>query len=58
MNETVAQEQWAAWDIGFLLWGAVMFAAGMYLLHRGRVETESALDSREHRAGSASARMG
>ena len=42
VNETVAQEQWMAWDIGFLLWGAIMFAAGMYLLHRGRVETERA----------------
>lgn len=33
VNETVPQEQWIYWDIGFLVWGAAMLVGGwaMYL---------------------------
>jgi uncharacterized membrane protein len=34
VNETVAPSQWIYWDMGFLLWGALMFAAGWWLLAR------------------------
>ena len=36
VNETVPREQWLWWDLGFLLWGAAMLAAG-YGLYHGRV---------------------
>ena len=36
VNETVPREQWLWWDLGFLLWGAAMLAAG-YGLYRSRV---------------------
>jgi uncharacterized membrane protein len=28
VNETVPQEQWIYWDVGFLLWGAAMLLGG------------------------------
>ena len=28
VNETVSPDQWLWWDLGFLVWGAVMLAAG------------------------------
>jgi uncharacterized membrane protein len=31
VNETVPQEQWIYWDLGFLLWGAIMLVAGWTL---------------------------
>lgn len=31
VNETVPRDQWVWWDIGFLLWGAAMAAAGAWL---------------------------
>ena len=31
VNETVPREQWLWWDLGFLLWGAAMIAAGWWL---------------------------
>ena len=33
VNETVPREQWLWWDLGFLLWGAVMIVAGWWLWH-------------------------
>jgi uncharacterized membrane protein len=39
VNETVPREQWIYWDLGFLLWGAAMLAAGWLLLRNGRRET-------------------
>jgi uncharacterized membrane protein len=33
VNETVSREQWVYWDMGFLLWGAVMMTCG-YLASR------------------------
>jgi uncharacterized membrane protein len=37
VNETVPREQWLLWDIGFLVWGALMIAGGWWLL-QGRAE--------------------
>jgi uncharacterized membrane protein len=31
VNETAPREQWLWWDLGFLLWGAAMIAAGWWL---------------------------
>lgn len=39
VNETVPQEQWVYWDVGFLAWGALMLAAGIYLKRTGQAET-------------------
>jgi uncharacterized membrane protein len=38
VNETAPPAQWLWWDLGFLGWGAVMLAAGWWLLRRGRQE--------------------
>jgi uncharacterized membrane protein len=35
----VPWEQWIYWDIGFLMWGAAMLAAGWALWRAGRRET-------------------
>jgi uncharacterized membrane protein len=39
VNETVPPEQWLYWDIGFLVWGALMLLGGWRLMQRGRQET-------------------
>jgi uncharacterized membrane protein len=39
VNETVPREQWIYWDLGFLLWGAVMLLVGRVLLRAGQRET-------------------
>lgn len=38
VNETVAREQWIYWDVGFLLWGAVMLLGGWVIFRDGRRE--------------------
>ncbi len=48
VNETVPREQWIYWDVGFLIWGAVMLIAGWLLLKRGKEETRNKL--RRHSA--------
>jgi uncharacterized membrane protein len=40
VNETVARNMWKWWDIGFLLWGAVMLAGGWQLARSGENEEE------------------
>jgi uncharacterized membrane protein len=35
VNETVARDQWKWWDLGFLLWGAVMLVGGWNLARSG-----------------------
>lgn len=35
VNENVPQDQWLYWDIGFLIWGAVMLVGGWFLLKGG-----------------------
>jgi uncharacterized membrane protein len=39
VNETVPPEQWIFWDIGFLIWGALMWLGGWELLRVGQRET-------------------
>lgn len=38
VNETVPREQWIYWDLGFLLWGAVMLIGGWGIYRDGRRE--------------------
>jgi uncharacterized membrane protein len=39
VNETVPPAQWLAWDMGCLVWGALMLLGGWQLLWAGRQET-------------------
>ena len=39
VNERVPPEQWIYWDLGFLIWGALMWVGGWYLLQAGKRET-------------------
>ncbi|TIX75601.1 MAG: DUF2243 domain-containing protein [Mesorhizobium sp.] len=39
VNETVPQDQWIYWDIGFLIWGALMLIGGWALSRRGKRES-------------------
>jgi uncharacterized membrane protein len=39
VNETVRRDQWIYWDIGFLVWGALMLLGGFRLLRKGQQET-------------------
>lgn len=39
VNETVPRDQWIYWDVGFLIWGAVMLIVGWMLLRSGRLES-------------------
>ena len=39
VNETVPPDQWLYWDIGFLVWGALMLLGGWRLMRTGRQET-------------------
>ncbi|HEX8348469.1 MAG TPA: DUF2243 domain-containing protein, partial [Hymenobacter sp.] len=36
VNETVPQDQWWVWDIGFLIWGAAMLVGGWALWRSGK----------------------
>jgi uncharacterized membrane protein len=38
VNETVPRDQWIYWDIGFLIWGALMLIGGWALSRRGKQE--------------------
>ena len=39
VNETVPPEQWIYWDVGFLVWGALMWIGGLMLLRAGKRDT-------------------
>jgi uncharacterized membrane protein len=39
VNETVPPEQWICWDIGFVVWGALMLLGGLWLIRSGQRET-------------------
>jgi uncharacterized membrane protein len=39
VNETAPPDQWIYWDIGFLIWDALMLAGGRLMLQAGRRET-------------------
>lgn len=42
VNETVPQDQWMFWDLGFLAWGVLMLIVGTFLVAKGRRETARA----------------
>jgi uncharacterized membrane protein len=39
VNERVPPNQWIYWDVGFLIWEALMLAGGLLFLQAGRRET-------------------
>jgi uncharacterized membrane protein len=39
VNETVPRQHWIYWDVGFLVWGAIMLVGGWVLVKRGLRET-------------------
>jgi uncharacterized membrane protein len=39
VNETVPVEEWIYWDLGFIIWGALMIVGGWLLLRAGQRET-------------------
>jgi uncharacterized membrane protein len=39
VNETAPPAQWLYWDLGFLLWGAIMVMGGWLLFRLGKRET-------------------
>jgi len=39
VNETVPREQWVYWDIGFLVWGALMLVGGWMLYRSGKKDS-------------------
>jgi uncharacterized membrane protein len=39
VNETVPRERWIYWDLGFLIWGAIMLVAGWALWKSGKRES-------------------
>ncbi len=52
VNETVSEDQWIRWDLGFLLWGAAMLIGGWYMARSGeREQDESAPTSMRQRSG-------
>jgi len=38
VNETVATDQWIYWDLGFLVWGALMLIIGWQIMRKGQQE--------------------
>jgi len=58
VNETVPQDQWVYWDVGFLVWGAVMLIAGWYLKRAGRADTASAMSTADRRKADSYPRTG
>jgi len=46
VNETVPREQWIYWDLGFLVWGALMWLGGWWLKRSGeRAQRAVAVDT-------------
>jgi len=39
VNETAPRDQWIYWDLGFVAWGAAMWAGGWLLVRSGRRRT-------------------
>jgi uncharacterized membrane protein len=50
VNETVPPEQWIYWDLGFLVWGALMVIGGWMLWRAGQRETAAAAVVRINKA--------
>ena len=38
VNETVPPDQWIYWDLGFLVWGALMVIIGWQIMRKGQQE--------------------
>ena len=53
VNETVHRDQWIYWDIGFLVWGALMLIVGWILKRAGRAATPATPRATERRTHSA-----
>jgi uncharacterized membrane protein len=51
VNETVPRDQRIYWDIGFLLWGALMLAGGWLLLRRGQEDNHLRMEAESQRRG-------
>ena len=49
VNETVPRAQWIYWDMGFLIWGALMLVGGWALWRAGRRETARGIERAEAR---------
>lgn len=43
VNEKAPAEQWGLWDLGFLIWGAIMLLGGWALARSGEAEQEIAM---------------
>jgi uncharacterized membrane protein len=41
VNETAPREQWIYWDVGFLIWGALMLVCGLALYKSGKLESSA-----------------
>jgi uncharacterized membrane protein len=39
VNETAPRHQWIYWDLGFLIWGALMLITGWFVLKTGQQQT-------------------
>jgi len=52
VNETVPPGQWIYWDIGFLIWGAVMLVGGWLLKQAGQRKTAHVRREGGHRSTS------
>lgn len=39
VNETVPQDRWIYWDVGFLLWGTAMLIGGWFLFRAGKLKS-------------------
>lgn len=49
VNETVPMAQWLYWDLGFLIWGALMLVGGWGLFRAGKRDTGGHAATRGHR---------
>lgn len=45
-NETVPEDQWVWWDVGFLLWGAAMLIGGWSVARDGERQQDAAIVDR------------
>jgi uncharacterized membrane protein len=49
VNETVPQEHWIYWDVGFLVWGAAMLVGGWALWRAGQWDTAKVMAQRSRK---------
>lgn len=46
VNETVSREKWIYWDLGFLIWGALMLVGGWTLYRAGKRKSKQVASRR------------